>query len=177
MATQIGEIAQTVGFTGGTPSHRLAEPSSVQTLPVIDNSLPNQPNVRTSVDCYVSGQYVQRNGKVMEVTQRYTIYVAYAHSTQMQTMSQVRDRIVGDFEARYGRTFNVTNAFVPGLPVPKPQVPGVAPGQTVPMELYGGTDMFREMSRYEKARYEVGGEHLKEETNIRNIRKRYGLKR
>jgi len=170
--SQISELASTAPFKG-TSNHKISEPQTVQTLPVIDNALPRQATVRTSVDCYVSGQYVQRSGKVLEVTQRYTIYVAYSSSTQLQTMNEVRARIVGDFEAKYGRTFNVTNAFVPVMPVPNPDVrEGVSP-----MEMYRGTDMFKEITRYEKMRYDIGGEQLKEETNIRSIRKRYGYRR
>ena len=120
MPSQIQELANTVGFRG-TPNNRIAEPSQIQTLPVIDNAVPTQSNIRTSVDCYVSGQYVTRNGKVTEVTQRYTIFVAYSKATQMQTMQQIRDRITSDFQAKYGKTFNVTNVYIPTIPVPKTQ--------------------------------------------------------
>lgn len=177
MPSQIGEIAKTVGWKG-TSGHKLAEPSSVQTLPVVDNSNPYQSNIRTSVDCYVSGQYVQRNGRTFEITQRYTIFVAYSRETQAATMSQVRDRVTMDFQARYGRTFNVVNTFVPGLPIPKEKViQGIAPGKVAPLEMYQGTDMFRSMTRYEKMRWDIGAEHLKEKVNVQSIRKRYGMKR
>ena len=175
--SQIAEIAQTQGWRG-TPNHKISEPSHVSTLPVIDNSVPYQSNVRTSVDCYVSGSYVTRNGKTFEVTQRYTIFVAYSRETQAATMTQVRARIVDDFQAKYGRTFNVTNAFVPGLPVPKADTfGGIPPGGVAPLELYKGTDMFKSMMAYEKARFEVAGEHLKAKTNIQSIRQRYKMKR
>lgn len=177
MPTTIGELAKQVGFKG-TPHHRLAEPSSVRTLPVLDNSSPVASNIRTSVDCYVSGQYVQRNGNVIEVTQRYTIFVAYHKQTQFATMQQVRDRIIMDFEAKYGKTFNVTNVFVPTLPVPKDKTfRGVRKGATGDLFMYEGSELFREMTKYERARYEIGTQREMASTNISNIRQRYGLKR
>lgn len=175
MPTTIGELAKQVGFKG-TPQHRMAEPSSVRTLPVIDNASPLASNIRTSVDCYVSGQYVQRDGKVIEVTQRYTIFVAYHKETQFATMQQVRDRIINDFEAKYGKTFNVTNVYVPQLPVPKEkEVEGVGRGGE--LRFYEGSDLFKQMTKYEKARYEIGTQRQIASTNISSIRKRYGLKR
>ena len=177
MPTTIGELAKTVGFRG-TMQHRLAEPSYVRTLPIIDNSSPVASNVRTSVDCYVSGQYVSRTGNVIEVTQRYTIFVSYHKGTQVPTLNQVRDRIMADFEAKYGSTFNVTNVFVPLLPVPKSEVlPGVGKGTIGDMYLYGGSNLFRAMTSYEKARHEIGTQKQMAKTNIGNIRQRYGLKR
>ena len=187
--SQIAEIGQTVGWKG-TPAHRTAEPSTVRTLPVIDNSNRYASNVRTSVDCYVSGQYVQRNGRVLEVTQRYTIFVAYSKETQLSTMNQVRDRVLSDFQAKYGGTFNVINVQVPQLPVPRSeQIPGVPPDKDA-MQLYGGSELFqdemirgtpnrifREMTKYEKLRYDVGTERAKAKTNIESIRKRYKLGR
>jgi len=176
MVSKIQEIANNVGFKG-TPQHRIAEPSTVHTLPVVDNSVMTQSNVRTSVDCYVSGQYVHRTGKVIEVTQRYSIFVAYSKGTQMQTMAQIRDRITNDFHAKYGTSFNVTNAFVPGIPVPKDkELEGTPRGEAGPLEMYRGSDMFREMTRYEKSRYEIGTQREMAKMNIKSIKDRYGVR-
>lgn len=176
MPSQIQELARTVGFRG-TASHRIAEPSQVQTLPVVDNAVPTQSNISTSVDCYVSGQYVQQNGKITEVTQRYTIFVSYSQQTQMQTMQQVRERILGDFQAKYGKTFNVSTVFVPGLPVPKKkEIEGVGKGGVGDLEFYYGSEMMREMSKYERARYEIGTQKRISGTNIESIKKRYGVR-
>lgn len=170
--SQIGEIARTVGFKG-TPTHRIAEPSTVRTLAVVDNTDPtSQANVRTSVDCYVSGTYISRNGKQFEVTQRYTIFVAYSKATQAQTMTQARDRIMGDFQARYGSTFNVSSVYVPPLIVPTGPIPGVQEG-AAPAELYMGSRLYKQMTAYEKQRYDVGTERQKSRVNIESIRKRY----
>lgn len=169
MAT-IQELARTVGFRGGA-GHKIAEPSQIATLPVIDNAIPTKQAVRTSVDCYVSGQYTQKDGKVMEVTQRYSIFVSYSNSTQVQTMTQVRDRVLQDFESKYGKTFNVSNVFVPTLPNVR--------DEAQPMEMYGGTQLYRKESlpKYEKYRYDIGTEKAKTRINIRSIKSRYNYKR
>lgn len=177
MAT-VKEIADQVGFRGGSPTHRIAEPSTVRTLPVIDNSNPYASNVRTSIDCYVSGQYVQRNGRILEVTQRYTIFIAYDRESQPATMQQVRDRVLSDFQDKYGGQFNVSSVFVPDMPVPRATlVPGVPSGAQAPMEFYWGSQMFRDMTKYEKLRFDVGTEREKASTNIASIKRRYGYKR
>jgi hypothetical protein len=173
MPISIKELADQTGFKGPI-SHRRAEPGEVRGLPVIDNSDSFSTPVRTSVDCYVSGTYVQPNGRTMEVQQRYTVFVAYNKDSQFATMNMVRDRIVRDFEDKYGKSFNVSNVFVPDLPVPVDAPPKPEAGDA---EMYGGSRLFREMTKYEKARYEVAGERLKADVNIRSIKARYGLKR
>ena len=172
MPISIKEIANQTGFRGPV-SHRRADPIDVRSLPVIDNADAFNKAVRTSVDCYVSGQYVQRNGRVLEVTQRYTIYVSYTKETQNETMQQVRDKIARDFQEKYGNNFNISNIYVPNLPIPmKEQRPEVGDEQ-----MYGGSSLFRDMTKYEKARYDIGTERLKANVNIESIKKRYGLKR
>jgi hypothetical protein len=164
MPSQIGEIANTVGWKGA-PSHRMAEGNTNRTLPIIDNSA----RTGTNIDCYVSGQYVGKKGQVHEYTQRYSVYVSYNKSTQMQTMQQVRQRIIDDFQARYGRTFNITTVFVPDLPVPiSDQLKNVQD-----VEMYRGSSLFRSMSRYEKMRVDVTTEKLKAKANITSIKARY----
>jgi len=170
--SEIGVIADTIGWHG-TPNHRLAEPGSVRTLPVIDNTDPAGSNIRTSVDCYVSGQYVQRNGKILEVQQRYSVFVSYGKQTQMATVRQLQDRIASDFKSRYGN-FNVATIYVPNLPIPMAKVfGGVGPGGEQDLQMYGGSRLFRGMTSYEKVRKDVGAEHVKSSTNISSIRKRY----
>lgn len=170
MPKSVKEIAQQVGFKGPA-HHRRAEPVEERNLPVIDNSDNFNQVMRTSIDCYVAGQYTQRDGRMLEVTQRYTIFVAYTSQTQQQTMTQVRDKLAQDFQEKYGGTFNISNIYVPMLSAP---APSVEPGAE---QMYGGSDMFREMTRFEKARYDIGTERLKADTNIESIKKRYGLRR
>ena len=170
----IKELARTVGFRGPR-SRRTAEPSSIKSLSPIDNSIPQQATIRTSVDCYVTGQYVQSRGNTVEVTQRYTVWVAYSKSTQLQTMNQVRDRIMQDFQQRFGTTFNINNVFVQNLPVPTSENIPLKP-EPQPLELYRGSRLFREMTRVERARYEVGTQRTQARLNIESIRKRYKMR-
>lgn len=174
--SEIGQLANQ-GLLRRTSGHvRSAEPAHVRTLPVIDNSLPYVSNVRTSVDCYVSGQYVQRNGQVIEVTQRYSIFISYNKTTHYQTMQHLQERIASDFQARYGAAFNITTVYVPDLPAPiNDNVPGVQPGQEMPIEFYTGSRLFKDQHEYQKLRLDIGKEHIKEKTNIQNLRKRYGF--
>jgi len=172
MVTSITDLANQVGFKG-TPSHRTAEPK-MAVLQSVNNSVPNQSNITTSVDCYVSGQYVQRNGKVIEVTQRYQIFVSYGQATQFATMDQVRNRIIQDFEGKYGKSFNVVNTHVPTLPVPtKPVLPGTTPGQSGDIEMYAGSGLFRDMTEFEKTRYDIKTQRVQSQTNIESIKDRY----
>lgn len=167
----ISDLARNVGFRG-TGQRRFAEPNAIRTLPTIDNGSPQRSkNVTTSIDCYVSGQYLQRTGKVIEVSQRYTIFIKYTAETQVATMKQLRDRIMSDFQERYGTSFNITTVHVPDIPA----APEVLPVDD--MQMYGGSTLFREMTRYEKYRYDVGTEKAKERYNVESIRKRYGYKR
>jgi hypothetical protein len=173
MADDIKQIASSVGWRG-SPNWKTAEPAHNRALPVIDNSNPYANNVRTSIDCYVSGSYFGKNGKTFEVVQRYTVFVAYSKETMPATLQAVRQQIVMDFEAKYGKTFNVTNVYVPDLRVPKDEkLPGLKTGQDVPIEMYMGSSMFRDLSRYERMKLDVGTEKLKAQTNIASIRKRY----
>lgn len=165
----IQDLAQRVGFKG-RPQHRIAEPSEITSIRPINNAIPTQPTIRTSLDCYVSGQYTQRGGKILEVTQRYTIFVAYSLNSQTETMREVRNRIMRDFQERYGHSFNITTIFVPALLEPEP----ISQKAADPAEMYGGSELFREMTRYERARYDIETEREKSRLNIQSIRDRYG---
>jgi len=171
-ATEIGVLANTVGLRRTGSHTRSADPGHVRTLPVIDNTLPGSENVRTSVDCYVSGQYLQRNGQAIEVTQRYSIFVSYSKQTQFATMKELSDRIASDFSARYGSSFNITTIYVPDLPAP---IEKEQPQEGSPIEFYAGSKLFKaRLGDYARMRLDVEKEYTKERVNIRSIRSRYG---
>jgi hypothetical protein len=126
----------------------------------------------------VSGQYVTRKGKTIEVTQRYTLFISYNKESQAQTMKEAQERITLDFQAKYGNQFNISNVFVPVLPVPAEKVvEGVGKGGTEDMEFYSGSRLFKAMSAYEKQRYDIGTQRNISEKNIDSIRQRYRLRR
>lgn len=164
MVSQIGELAKSVGFRGAR-GYMVAEPSTVTSMPVIDHTQPGVPNVRTSVDTYVHGQYVGKNGQIHEVRQRYTIFVSYGPGTQADAMNQTRSVIASDFSNRYGRTFNITTVFVPTF---RP-----APGAADDVLMYGGSRLFKE--RFDRAKWELDTERTKFSTNTTNIKRRYSL--
>ena len=169
---QVSQIFQT-GLVRGTASHKLIDAGAPASLPIIDNAMPGQSPVRTSIDCYVSGQYVGKGGKIIEVTQRYTIFVSYSKSTQLQTMNEARGRIIADFESRYGKTFNISTVYLPTLPVP---LTGTLPPEIKDAaQFYGGSEMFRAMTRWEKTRYDIGTQREMAKVNIESIRKRYKM--
>lgn len=160
----IGEIARSVGWRGDA-SHKVAEPSQITSLPVIDKTDPVRKNVRTSIDCYVSGTYIGKQGKQFEIKQRYTIFVSYSKGTQYDAMQEARNAIVADFSRKYGQTFNVRDVFVPTLNAPI--------DDAAPMEMYGGSRTFK--GRFPaRAKYEVETEKKIASTNIASIRRRYG---
>lgn len=171
MANAITDLAKQ-GVLRGTQQHRIAEPRDISTLAPVDNSTHGRHHVTTSIDCYVAGQYIQKGGKTIDVHQRYTIFVRYSASTQEETLRQVRDLITKDFQVRYGGTFNITNVFVPLLPVPTQEIP-----KSAPLEYYEGSRIFRSMTRTERARYEIGTQKVQSRLNIESIKKRYGVKR
>lgn len=142
-------------------------------MPVIDNTDPVAANVRTSIDCYVSGQYVGKGGKSFEVKQRYTIFVSYGQRTQMQTMSQVRNAIANDFSQKYGMQFTISSVYVPSLITPKPDAPGVKKGEEQPIEFYLGSGSFRRMTRYEKYHADVDAERVRHNVTLKDVRSRY----
>lgn len=163
----IRELASSVGFKG-TPSNRTAEPQVNRNLPVIDNSRGSSgPKISTSIDCYVSGEYVSRSGSRMAVIQRYSIFVSYGQDTQAATMQQVRARISQDFSAKYGATFNVAHVHVPDLLTPL-RAPTADAEQ-----FYRGSEEWR--LRIARASFDIGTERTKVTKNISRIRRRYDL--
>ena len=172
------ELATTVGFKGGTQNHKIAEPGINRQLPVIDQSDPTLPNVRTSVDVYVSGQYLGPKGKTVEVVQRYTIFVSYSKRTQQQAMQQVREQALSDFQSKYGSYFNVSNVRVSDGPSPMDQaaMQGAMPqgAGPAPAQFYWGSGIFRDMTRSEKERYDIGTQKSIARENIGSIKKRFG---
>lgn len=171
----IRELAAQGAFKG-SQAHRVAEPQ-IQQPPNIDNASRGKPKVTTSVDCYVAGQYLGGKGRTIEVVQRYSIIVSYTADTQQQTMDQLRDTVLRDFQARYGQQFNVSNVFVPGLKAPPVKIPGLPPGERVaPVEMYMGAGVFRDRFRTDRLRYDIGTQKSIARTNIDSLKKRYRMR-
>lgn len=177
----IRDIASSTGFRGN-PNYREAEVAPERNLSTIDNSTPGAPNVNTSVDCYVSGEYVGKGGKTLAVRQRYTIFVSYSKATQAQTLGQVRSEITKHFQSKYGSSFNVTHVDVDAraMPIPAGHAVGqmfgntdAGPGQIAPAEFYWGSGTFRAMTKFEKLRYDIGTQSEIKDANVKSLRERY----
>lgn len=171
------------GRLKGSQYHRVADlPSDKGAAPVINNADPGAPSISTSVDCYVSGQYLGSKGQTIDVVQRYTVYVSYSARTQAQTMSEVRDRITADFQSKYGKTFNVGNVYIPSLKAPRMNPSGdlmwqqdhVGPGQIAPGMFYEGARTFKQETRTERKRFEIDTIKSIARTNIGSVKRRYG---
>jgi len=177
----IRELASAGQLRGGG-QHKQADPPTERQLRVIDLADPGAPRVSTGVDAYVAGQYLGRNGKTIDVTQRYTVYVSYSARTQQQAVQQAREEVLKHFQEKYGSTFNVTNVYLQD--VPRARAAGtmgdllgidgeVAPGQVAPMQFYLGGEVFKSMTRVNRIRWEIGSQRSIARTNIGSIRRRY----
>lgn len=163
----IKELAMSAGFKGSS-SNRTAEPQVNRNLPIIDNGAGSAgKTISTSIDCYVSGEYVSQKGQRMAVIQRYSIFVRYGPDTQAATMQQVRARISQDFSEKYGAQFNVANVHVPDLLTPV-QAPTAEAEQ-----FYRGSEEWR--MRIARASFDIGTERVKSSKNVTNIKRRYDL--
>jgi hypothetical protein len=164
---QIQEIAHSFR---GTRFHKTADLQSAQQYS-IDHSGGRKNSIYTSVDCYVSGTYTDKEGKTLEVIQRYTVYVAYNRDTQMTAMNETRQRIMQDFERNFPWA-RVSDVFIPEAKFIKP----LGDGAMVQDEgFYYGSSLFRDMSRIDVARYKMSTERDIYKTNIKGIKRRYGL--
>jgi hypothetical protein len=165
----VSEIASSSGFRGSS-RHRRAEPPVISGAP-IDNASGAGPVVSTSIDMYVSGQYIGRKGQQLEVFQRYQVFVRYDASTQRSTMNQLRDQIMRDFSTRYGE-FNISATFVPELASPP------APAQDQGFYRGGQVWAGRTSSTgrpVQRARFELDTIRRQYALNTQSVRKRYKL--
>ena len=167
--TSISEIAKTHGFTGSR-YHKFSDLGINQKYSV-DHSGGAKNSVYTSVDCYISGTYTTTDGRVSEIRQRYTVYVAYNRETQKLAMNEVRQRIVEDFASNYPE-FRMSDVFIPEA---KFVTPTGNDGLVENVEFYHGSNLFKAMSRIDVAQYKIQTERDIYRNNVRNIKKRYGI--
>jgi hypothetical protein len=170
------------GQLQGSGNAKHADPPTERQLKVIDMAEPGAPRVSTGIDAYVAGQYLGRNGKSIDVTQRYTVYVSYSARTQAQAMQQAREEVINHFQQKYGATFNVTNINIQDGPRARAAgimgdfmgIDGeVAPGQVAPSQFYLGGEFWKSQTRYEKIRWDVGSQSSIRRANVKSIRRRY----
>jgi len=164
----LNEIFAKWRFTG-TSSRRYTEEPNDEV--VLDFQEEGEKSISLSLDAYVSGQYVSRGGRSVEVMFRFNVYVRYSESTMQQAMSAVRAKLIEKFKKEFPG-FDATTIFVDPNKwrVPKEPTPAEEVG------FYKGTDYWRRLMGTEYARYEIKTRKAIYDTSVSNIKKRYGLK-
>jgi hypothetical protein len=137
----------------------------------IDHSGGKKNSIYTSIDCYVSGSYISNTGQSLEIKQRYTVYVAYNRETQKVAMNEVRQKIIDDFSMNFPQ-FRVSDVFIPET---KFITPLGDDGVVENAEFYHGSNLYKAMSRIDVAQYKVEMEKNIYKSNVKSIKKRYGL--
>lgn len=157
----------------GEKSHRVAEPDVVSDLS-LDFSSKTASNVQTNVDCYVSGTYITSSGDSVEIIQRYSVFITYNRDTLDQALSAVRQNIMDDFNKKYGDDFEigVVNVEPPKKPI-SDDIEGISKGKVEDLEMYSGSDMFREITNYEEYIIQRRAEREKYEFNRDRIKREY----
>ena len=152
----------------GGKRHRFAEAVDVDKGSILDYSDSLKSNISTSIDCYVSGHYVDRKGNTLEVKQRYTVYVQYNKDTIVQAINGVRKKILDDFQQKY-QGMKIDEVFIPELVKPL--------GEEKIMEdvgFYYGTKLFKELSKSQRLDVKLGSAADMYKRNVGTIKKRYG---
>lgn len=155
----------------GSTRARQGERQRVKELRSIDLSRRGEPTIRTTIDCYLTGSYIQRTGKSSkqgrQITfrQRYSISIRYSTSTANQIYSEVRQEIIRSFESQFAGTgVQINDVFVPTLGEPT---------EPSPVQLYTGGRMWKLVTRTELKRRELTTADAIHKANIRGIIRKY----
>ena len=168
--TSIREIADSGSFVGSR-YHKHAEFVTGKQFTVDESAY--GPTVNTSIDCYVTGIYMGAKGQSISIKQRYTVFVSYTKSTQMQALSKVRNQIMQDFEGNFPQ-FKISDIFIPesSLPVP-PELSALGDDMDA---YYEGSELFKRISSQDIGRFRVGTERAIFDSRVKQIKKKYGLR-
>ncbi len=117
--------------------------------------MPGERKIDTTVDCYVTGQYIDSKGKLFSIKQRYSIRIVYSTSTMHEVMQELRARLVSEFEVKYSQfDFNVTDVFIPEM---------ISLSPVMPEEEYRGRRLWKLVTRIERRSY---GEEMRSAREI-----------
>jgi hypothetical protein len=167
--TTIKEIADQQGFTGSR-WHRHADFVNGRQYTIDESSY--GPTVNTSIDCYITGIYIGVKGNSISIKQRYTVYVSYTRSTQMNAMNKIRSQIMTDFEQNFPQ-FKISDIFIPETQLPIPMQAG--PDENAD-QFYRGSQLYRRISSVDVGQFQVGTERAIFKSRIDQIKKKYGLR-
>lgn len=147
---------------------KFAESNKSEILSPIDVSEDDKPSVNTSVDCYVSGQYVDSNGRITTIKQRYSIDITYSRASFRQVLTLLRQRIIQDFEKRYGdQGFSVTDVFIPDLIIPR---------DSPALKMFKGSDAWRVLTRKQILDQNLSKEKQISQSRVRNVLRRFKVR-
>ena len=161
-------IIERLKISGGK-RHRFGEAIDIDQSQVIDYSSTTRNNISTSVDCYVSGHYTDKMGNVLEVKQRYTIYISYNSETIHQALAELRKRMLDDFTRKYSG-LTVDDVFVPELMIPQGRE-----GLIEEEQFYYGSKLFKQMSMVQQRNFKLDSAADMYRRNLGTIRKRYTM--
>jgi len=160
----ISEIASTSGFKG-SKYHKYSDmPADTRTAIDLSEGKKRSSVISTSVDCYVSGTYVNNKGMSVDIRQRYTVFVSYNIKTQVMALRSTRDQIMRDFTNRF-TDFKITDVFVP-------ETSFVTPIKEGPEDVayYEGSELFKRMSKIDVAEYRAQTERAIYESRLKKIK-------
>ena len=141
------------------------------TLPPMDYSSDREKTITTTIDCFVTGQYVDNRGKLFTIRERYKISVSYSNSTIIETMMRVRQMLIMKFTEE-NPSFSVSEVFVPDL------YPDMTSRRLMqPIFSYKGGKIWKYLTRIEEGKLVLGIEKDIYKSRAEAIIAKYSLKR
>lgn len=139
-----------------------------QRLPSLDYTERTEKSISTSVDVFVTGQYISHKGRTFSIRERYTVHVRYSMSNIREVMSRIREMIMSKFQ-QDNPDFNITDIFIPELIRPS-AVPE-------PKYMYRGGRVWRYITRFSEGRFRLQTEKDIYKSRASRLIAKYGLKR
>ncbi len=152
------------------PKQQVGDSIVIQRLPEQDFSEEGERSIETTVDCYVTGSYVdQQKGKVFQIRQRYSIDITYSNSSLVRSTNFVRQEIIRRFE-QDNDNFSINEVIIPDLRKIVPEAPD-------PILFTGGSRIWKRITRVEEGKLALRREKDIYKSRARRLIERYGLKR
>jgi hypothetical protein len=149
------------------PYGELIRPSDVE----LDYADPSETPITTTIDCFITGTYIDQKGKMFTIRQRYSVTITYSSSTVVQAMARIRDRLIQKFQAE-NESFMVGDIFIPEL---QREVPFKTTPE--PIYTYRGGKLWRYLTRIEEGKFKIGLQKEAYKNRARMLIAKYGLKK
>lgn len=162
-----GSLFERFSWVGGSQS-RYGDSAEAIQLPTVDDTVQGEYVVDTTIDCYVTGTYIDKKGRLTQVKQRYSVRIRYSKSTFDRVMAALREKLASAFTDKYsGYGFDITNVFIPDLLMPR---------EPAPAEEYKGSRYWKLITRVEMQREQDLARTIYR-SRIKGIIKRYSIRR